>query len=314
MSFALMMLVAALLDVAIGWPGALYARIGHPVTWLGTLVARLETALNSGARRRRIATGGLTTALVVLAAALPAWAVQAVLPAGWAGSVIGGVLAWPFVAIRSMHDHVAAVARPLLAGDLAGARHAVSMIVGRDPALLDRAGISRAALESLAENTGDGIVAPLFWGCVAGLPGIAAYKAVNTLDSMIGHRNARYEGFGKVAARLDDVANWIPARLTGLAFALASGRRAGRALSATLRDASAHRSPNAGWSEAAMAGALAVRLSGPRRYGDRISDEPWLNGAAPDPTPDDLARGLALYRRAMAGGVLALAVLASLGA
>ena len=172
------------------------------------------------------------------------------------------------------------------------------MIVGRDPARLDEGGVARAALESLAENASDGIVAPLFWGAVAGLPGIAAYKAINTMDSMIGHRTNRHEDFGKVAARLDDLVNLIPARLTGLAIALSS-RQAQLAMKVMIRDARHHRSPNAGWPEAAMAGALGVRLSGPRIYADRTAQEPWLNADAPDPGAATLKRGLALYVRAM---------------
>ncbi|HRO15161.1 MAG TPA: CobD/CbiB family cobalamin biosynthesis protein, partial [Paracoccus sp. (in: a-proteobacteria)] len=173
----------------------------------------------------------------------------------------------------------------------------------------DGPGIARAALESLAENASDGVIAPLFWGAVAGLPGIAAYKAVNTLDSMIGHRTARHEAFGWAAARIDDVANLIPARLTALLIAGAGGRpiAAWRAMRA---DARRHRSPNAGWPESAMAGALGVRLSGPRIYADRIADEPWINGDAPDPAPAELGRGLAFYRRAVALMALALAAAA----
>ena len=305
MNFAAMMLVAVALDLALGWPDALYKRIGHPVTWVGALIARLDAGWNRG-RGRRLR-GVLAAAVVIGLAGGLAAIVQAALPADWLGILLGGVLAWPLVALRSMHDHVAAVARPLLAGDLAAARHAVSMIVGRDPARLDTAGVGRAALESLAENSSDGIVAPLFWGVVAGLPGIAAYKAINTLDSMIGHRTPRHEAFGWASARIDDLVNLAPARLTGVLFALAGGRQAGRALDTMRRDARAHRSPNAGWPEAAMAGALGVRLSGPRQYGDRVADEPWLNGTAPDPSPEDLARGLALYRRAMAGAVALIA-------
>ncbi|MCA0943092.1 adenosylcobinamide-phosphate synthase CbiB [Salipiger pacificus] len=309
MSFALMMLGGMALDLAVGWPDGLYTRIGHPVTWLGKVISALERRLNRGGRRRRLWLGALTTLLTVALAAVPALAVQALLPEGLAGSLIGALLAWPLIAMRAMHEHVAAVAIPLAQGDLEAARHAVSMIVGRDPARLDEAGIARAATESLAENSSDGIVAPLFWGAVAGLPGIAAYKAVNTLDSMIGHRNDRFEAFGKVAARLDDVVNWIPARLTGLLFALASGPRLPAALRVMRRDAPKHRSPNAGWPEGAMAGALNIRLSGPRVYGTRIAEEPWLNAGAPDPTPRDLTRALRLYRRAMALCALALAAL-----
>lgn len=302
MSFAAMMLVAMGLDLLLGWPAALYARIGHPVTWIGALIAALDRRWNVAGRRR--GRGVAAAGVVIGLAALVGLVAQAALPAGWPGIVIGGVLAWPLVALRSMHDHVAAVARPLGLGDLDAARGAVAMIVGRDPAQLDQAGVARAALESLAENSSDGIVAPLFWGVVAGLPGIAAYKAINTLDSMIGHRTHRHEAFGWASARIDDGANLIPARLTGVIFAAVSGRARG-ALAVMGRDARAHRSPNAGWPEAAMAGALGVRLSGPRVYGDRVADEPWLNGACPDPTPADLRRGLALYVRAM----LALAAL-----
>ncbi len=308
MNVAGMMLLAMALDAAVGWPDRLYRRIGHPVVWIGALISMLEARLNAGAPGRRRATGALTVALVCAAVVVPALWVQAVLPGGWLGLLVGALAAWPFLAVRSMDQHVAAVARPLVAGDLAGARRAVAMIVGRDPARLDTRGVARAALESLAENTSDGIVAPLFWGVVAGLPGLAVYKAINTMDSMIGHRSERYEDFGKAAARLDDLVNLLPARLTGLLFALASGRP-GRAIAVMRRDARHHRSPNAGWPEAAMAGALHRRLSGPRVYGNTVADEPYVNAAAPDPEPQDLRRGLALYRRTMVLGAGLLALL-----
>ncbi len=306
MSFALMMALAMAIDAGMGWPARVYARIGHPVTWLGALIAALEAGWNRGARRRLA--GTLVSLAVIAAALLPALAVQSLLPAGVWGVVLGGVLAWPLVAGRALHEHVAAVARPLADGDLDGARNAVAMIVGRDPAQLDGAAVGRAALESLAENASDGVVAPLFWGVIGGLPGIAAYKAVNTLDSMIGHRNARYEEFGAFAARLDDLLNLVPARLTGLLIALVSFRPR-TALQVMRRDARAHRSPNAGWPEAALAGALGIRLSGPRIYADRVAQEPWLNADAPDPASQDLARGLALYLRAMTLFGAALVVL-----
>ena len=302
-----MMLIACLLDIAIGWPNWLYTRIGHPVTWIGALIGALESRLNTGSNTRRFWTGAATTMLVVFLVGGLALILQDSLPKGPVGLILGGALAWPLVALRSMHDHVLAVQNPLSKGDLADARHAVSMIVGRDPSKLDEAGVARSALESLAENTSDGIVAPVFWGAVAGLPGIAVYKAINTLDSMIGHRNDRFEQFGKVAARLDDLVNLIPARLTGLLFAAVSTAPV-RAIRVMLRDASRHRSPNAGWPEGAMAGALNVRLSGPRVYGDRVANEPWLNASAPDPEARDLKRGLLFYRRAMGAMVGLLGV------
>ncbi|RWR33056.1 cobalamin biosynthesis protein CobD [Sinirhodobacter populi] len=296
------MLVAMAIDLAIGWPAPLFRRVGHPVTWIGRLIASLDRRLP----RRRLA-GVLAAVLVIGLAGGVAAVLQAALPDGWPGIVIGGLLAWPLVAMRSLHDHVAAVARPLAVGDLAGARRAVSMIVGRDPEALDAAGVARAALESLAENTSDGVVAPIFWGAVLGLPGIAAYKAINTLDSMIGHRTPRHEAFGWASARIDDLVNLIPARLSGLIFALVS-RAPLAAIRCMVRDAGHHRSPNAGWPEAAMAGALHLRLSGPRVYGDRIAQEPWVNEGAPDPDAADMRRALALYARAMGGVALLLAL------
>ncbi len=297
MSFAAMMLVALALDLALGWPKALYDRIGHPVTWLGALITVLEQRWNTDRPARRMR-GTAAALLVIGLAALVGLGLQLTLPSGLVGIVLGGAIAWPLVAMRSMHTHVVAVLHPLQDDDLPAARQAVSMIVGRDPAQLDPAGVSRAALESLAENTSDGIVAPLFWGAVLGLPGIAAYKAINTLDSMIGHKTVRYLEFGWASARIDDLVNLIPARLTGLIFALVSGR-AKVSLTCMWRDARQHRSPNAGWPEAAMAGALAVRLSGPRMYGAEVTQEPWVNSGAADPGPADLRRGLGLYARSM---------------
>ena len=309
--FALMMLVAMALEAVFGWPAWVFARIGHPVTWAGALISALDKALNRETDRftSRRAKGVLALALVVLAAVLPAMAVQSLLH-GFSGVLTGGVLAWPLVAARSLHDHVAAVAQPLASGDLPVARCAVAMIVGRDPTALDRAGVARAALKSLAENASDGVVAPLLWGAVFGLPGIAAYKAINTLDSMIGHRSARYAAFGWGAARLDDLVNLIPARLTGFLFALTSARPKA-ALACMAKDARHHRSPNAGWPEAAMAGGLGVRVSGPRRYGDRMAQEPFVNAACPDPTAQDLSAGLALFHRGMlaCAGLLLLVAL-----
>lgn len=300
---AMIALIALILDVLIGWPDAVFRRIGHPVTWAGRLIAALDRGLNRGRERR--AKGALTVLVVVLAAGVPAALIQI-----WLGPWVAAVLAWPLVAARSLDQHLRAVARPLQAGDLAGARAATAMIVGRDVTQADAPALARASLESLAENASDGVIAPLFWAAVGGLPGIAIYKAINTMDSMIGHRTPRHEAFGMVAARLDDVANLMPARLTAVLIALASGRRGGAAMRVAWQDARSHRSPNAGWPEGAMAGALGVRLSGPRTYADRVAVEPWLNGAAPDPTPADLAAGIGRIRVAVALAGVALAALA----
>lgn len=308
------MVVAMAMDALLGWPDRLFARIGHPVVWLGKLIAVLDAEGNRESDTPAIRrAAGIVVALgtIGLAAGI-GWAVQRlIISPGLTGAVLAGILAWPLIAFRSLYDHVAKVRDPLRAGNVEAARKAVSDIVGRDPQMLDEAGIARAAIESLAESASDGIVAPVFWGVLFGLPGIVGYKAVNTLDSMIGHRSPRHEAFGWAAARIDDVANLIPARLTGLLFALLAGsERRSRALSCMWKDARYHRSPNAGWPEAAMAGALGVRLCGPRSYDGEVADEPWLNGSAPDPATIDITRALELYVGAMFALVVVLAVVA----
>ena len=307
--FALSMLVAMAVEGALGWPDALYRRIGHPVTWAGALIRWADQTLNreSDPFWLRRALGvlvclGITAVAWGLAALVVSW-----LPQGLFGAILTGVLAWPLVASRSLYDHVARVMRPLAQGDLAGARGAVAMIVGRDPMTLDSAGVARAGLESLGESASDGVVAPVFWGLVFGLPGIAAYKAINTMDSMIGHLSPRHRAFGWAAARLDDVVNLIPARLTALLFVIAAGRTWRRALAVTWADAGHHRSPNAGWPEAALAGALGIRLSGPRVYDGEVTVEPWVNAAGHDPSAGEMQQGLRLYVRSMLAlcGILA---------
>ncbi|MDT0577103.1 adenosylcobinamide-phosphate synthase CbiB [Croceicoccus sp. F390] len=305
--FAWLMLAALAIEAATGWPDWLDRRIGHPVRWFGWLVAKLEKAGNRTSLPRlvRIVLGGVATLASVALVAVIAWAVAQMAPAEPVGFAISAVMASTLVATRSLHDHVAAVNYAFSANDLAPAREALSRIVGRETATLDEAAVARAAIESLAENTSDGVIAPIFWGVVLGLPGLFAYKAVNTLDSMIGHRSERYEAFGKVAARLDDLANLIPARLTGFLFGLCAW--SARAVAVMLRDARSHRSPNAGWPESAMAGALGVRLSGPRSYGAEKSDEPWLNAQGRNVAMADLSRALSLYRLTMVVTALILA-------
>ena len=299
--FAGAMLMAMAVDASLGWPEWIYDRIGHPVTWMGAVIQKADQRFNIAGdafwlrRLKGVAVCLGITALAGLVAQLVVWS----LPYGLWGDILTGVFAWPLVAGRSLYDHVLRVAKPLANRDLQGARDAVAMIVGRDPMTLDTAGVARSALESLAENTSDGVVAPLFWGVIFGLPGIAAYKAINTMDSMIGHMSPRYRAFGWGAARLDDVVNLVPARLTALLFAVVAGVNRRMALKVMLADAGHHRSPNAGWPEAALAGALGIRLSGPRAYDGILTSEPWVNEAASDPVPIDLGRGLNLYVAAM---------------
>jgi len=311
MQFAGAMAVAIGLEALLGWPNWLVARIGHPVTWLGWLIGALDERWNrvTDAPWLRLLAGVAAALLVIVAAAGVGWVLQSLMTSAWSQIVATGILAAPFVASRSLYEHVASVARPLLAGDVAAARAAVAMIVGRDPARLDEAAIAGAAIESLSENTSDGIVAPVFWGALFGLPGIIGYKAINTLDSMIGHRSERHRDFGWASARIDDVANFVPARLTGLLLALVSTQYMD-ALACMLRDARHHRSINAGWPEAAMAAALSVRLCGPRFYHGKLADEPWLNASAADAKASDIMRALKLYIRAIIGLAGLLVILA----
>jgi adenosylcobinamide-phosphate synthase len=299
---ALLILVVALLaDAVIGDPERLWRRLPHPVVWMGMLIGALDRRLNRaawpGARRRLLSIGALVVA--VAAAGLAGAAIEAglrLLP-GHVASI--GLVASILIAQNSLYRHVAAVATAFDAGGLAAARRAVSLIVGRDPDSLDEAGVCRAAIETTAENFSDGVVAPAFWFALLGLPGLAAYKAVNTADSMIGHLSERHRDFGWASARFDDLVNLVPARLSGLAIALAAPLAGGsirEALRSMRRDARLHRSPNAGWPEAAMAGALGLALAGPRRYGARIVDDPYLNAEGRvDAGPDDIRRALGVF-------------------
>lgn len=293
------MVLAWAAESSIGWPNWLHRRVRHPVVWLGGLISALESRLNLAkwSRTRRYLFGVVSSLITLSMAISLSGLISLALPNTAIGVAAEAIIASSLLASRSLYRHVEAVAKPLIARDLTAARKSVSMIVGRDPEHLDEAGIARASLESLAENASDGVIAPLFWGLFFGLPGLAAYKAINTLDSMIGHKNERYGAYGGFAARLDDVANFVPARLTAALIALASFKPA--AFKISLRDASQHRSLNAGWPEGAMAGALGVRLSGPRQYGDGLEQEPWLNPRAADPDAAALERGLGLYLRAM---------------
>ncbi len=309
--------IALGVEAAAGYPDALYRAVGHPVTWIGRLIAALERSLNRGSPGRRRLAGVLALALLLGVVGAVAAALTGL--AGLAGPlpalVILGILAASLPAQRSLHDHVTAVENGLRTGGLGAGRRAVAMIVGRDPERLDEAAVCRAAIESLSENFSDGIVAPSFWlGCL-GLPGGALYKAVNTADSMIGHRTPRYEAFGWAAARLDDLVNLPASRLAGLLIAGAAwlrGADARGALRAMARDARRHRSPNAGWPEAAMAGALGLRLAGPRVYDGALVADAHMGDGRAGATPDDIGRALALYRTAcviQAGLVLALLTL-----
>ncbi|WFS09360.1 adenosylcobinamide-phosphate synthase CbiB [Methylobacterium sp. 391_Methyba4] len=303
--------VALGIEAAAGYPDALYRAAGHPVTWIGRLIAALERGLNRGSARRRRIAGCAALACLLAAVGLPALALTVL--AGLAGPLpallLLGLLCASLPAQRSLHQHVAAVEKALRTGGREAGRRAVAMIVGRDPERLDEPAVCRAAIESLSENFSDGIVAPAFWIGGLGLPGGALYKAINTADSMIGHRTPRYEAFGWAAARLDDGVNLPASRLAGLliaASALLRGADARGALRAMARDARRHRSPNAGWPESAMAGALGLRLAGPRVYDGTLVPDAHMGDGRAEATADDIARALTLYRTAcwLQGGLV----------
>lgn len=310
--FAFVAPLALLLERVLGYPKPIFDLIRHPVVWVGALITWLETRLNAGERRRLKGVVMLLLMLgTVLALSLLILAATRRIPFGFA---IEALLASTLLAQQELGRAVKAVADGL-SRSLPLGRRAVSQIVGRDPETLEEAGVSRAAIESLAESTSDGIVAPLFWLLVGGLPGIMLYKAINTADSMVGHLNERYREFGWASARLDDIVNWVPARLSALLIAGAAFlvRRADpeQAWAMALRDAKKHASPNAGWPEAAFAGALAFSLGGPRAYDGEVHELPVLGEGRADLTAVDILRALELYWMAL-NLLLAFTVLASL--
>lgn len=297
-------LLALAIEASAGYPDPLFRRIGHPVTWAGALISALDKRLNlesdSFALRRAkgaAALGALATTALVAGSLINSIALT--LPLGW---VALAVLASSLLAQRSLYAHVADVARGL-SRSLDDGRREVGKIVGRDVTLLDEAGVARAAIESLAENFSDGVVAPALFLALFGLPGALLYKAVNTADSMIGHKSPRYLAFGWAAARCDDLFNLMPARLAAgliVAAAWATGAQARGAYETALRDASKHASPNAGWPEAAMAGALGLSLGGPRRYHDLEIFGATLGTGRREATAGDIFRALTIFKAALA--------------
>ena len=305
----LVLLMALMLDAAMGEPDWLWSRLPHPAVMMGRVIGWADARFNRGARRKRA--GILVMAALVVAAGAVGWAVQGLIPTPIADILIMAIL----LAQKSLVQHVRAVADGLRENVAAG-RRAVAMIVGRDTAEMDEAAVARAAIESAAENLSDGVIAPAFWYLLGGLPGLLIYKIANTADSMIGHRTERHEAFGWAAARLDDLINLPASRLTALLIVVAAmvvpGADAANARGAVWRDAKNHRSPNAGWPEAAMAGALGLSLAGPRHYGGVLVEDQEMNrGGRRALTPADIRAALRLYR--LADGLLLLLLAGAAG-
>jgi adenosylcobinamide-phosphate synthase len=296
------LLLALAVDAIVGDPESISRRNLHPVQLIGRVIAWADQRFNHdsdtpGLRRN---TGAWTAIGLVAGAAILGWAAQVILLALPLGPVWLGLVMSSLIAQRGLYDHVAAVAGGLEIGGIGGGRLAVSRIVGRDSEALDQGGVSRAAIESLAENFSDGVVAPVFWAALLGLPGLLAYKALNTADSMIGHKTPRHQHFGWAAARLDDLANLIPARLAGLIVCIAAlfqpGADARAGWRVMRRDARYHRSPNAGWPEAAFAGALGLAIAGPRSYHGKQVEEPFMGqGGRPHAAAPDIRNALRLF-------------------
>lgn len=315
----IILFLALLLDAIVGEFGPLFRVLPHPVALAGGLIGWFDRRLNRETRtaRMRVIRGFVVAVLMVGLAAVAGWLLLEFarrVPQGWIIEVVAVTL---LIAQRSLFDHVLAVARGLDKHGLSGGRTAVAMIVGRDPETLDKHGVSRASIESLAESFADGVVAPVFWFLLFGLPGLLVYKTVNTMDSMIGYRTPRHEAFGRTAARLDDVMNYVPARIAAVLIVLASvfvpRGRPGSSFRVMARDGRQHRSPNAGWPEAAMAGALGVALSGPRSYQGKMTDQPWVGGEfSAQIGTNEIRRGLYLFVVACLLEAVIVALLASM--
>jgi adenosylcobinamide-phosphate synthase len=296
-----MLLGAMLLDWLIGDPRWLWRFLPHPVVVLGWLIRLCDRSFNRlrHADRTRRRLGAITVLLVVGVAALAGLGVREIADRTAQGWIAELLLVAVLLAQRDLFDHVRRVRRALEQGGVTAGRDAVSAIVGRDSTRLDQFAVARAAIESLAENFSDGVVAPAFWYLLLGPAGIFAYKALNTADSMIAHKTPHYLQFGRAAARLDDWANWIPARLSALFLVLAAlaapGAQPLAAWRTAWREARHHRSPNAGWPEAAMAGALDLALSGPRAYDGQILQEPWIGEGRARALPRDIGHALTLF-------------------
>lgn len=291
-----------LIELGIGYPPPLLRAIGHPVTWIGALIATLDRRLNRGSAGARRGFGIVAVLILIGIVGSIAFLLENMLLRLPFGFLVTALLASTMIAQRSLHQHVANVAAALETNDIGAGRAAVSHIVGRDTAGLDEAGIARAAIESLAENFSDAVVAPVLWLALAGLPGAALYKAINTADSMIGHRTERYAAFGWAAARLDDLVNLPASRLAALLLMAAAALRSDTSATEAWRivwfDASRHRSPNAGYPEAAVAGALGLSLAGARDYGGVRVDDATMGNGRRNANAADIRRALALYRTA----------------
>jgi adenosylcobinamide-phosphate synthase len=297
MDNCLVILGAILIDVALGWPSLLFRLLGHPVTWLGKIINLLDANLNksSYSDNTRKFNGFIILLICLILILIIFITIQKILAYIPFGIFIAMIFTWPLIAINSMHKHVKDILEDFKKNKIQYIRKSVSKVVGRNTLKMNKTNLVRASIESLGENTSDGIIAPIFLGLIFGLPGIALYKTINTLDSMIGYKNKKYKDFGWASAKIDDLVNVIPSRITGFFYAVIS-KKFLFTMAIMIKDAKKHVSPNAGYPEAALAGALNVSLCGPRVYNNSTRHDPWLNETGLPPSVKDLKKALKMYK------------------
>lgn len=294
------MLIAALIDTIWGEPSFIYNKIPHPIIWIGNLIGFLDKKLNHSKHTayQQKRNGFIALGISLIIPYLIGTVLQKIffkfLPKPIA-YLLSGLISSIFIARRSLYEHVHDVEKTLTIKDIEAARYAVSQIVGRKTDQLDQSGIARAAIESLAENFSDGVTAPIFWGCIGGIPGIIVYKAINTADSMIGHKTKKYQFFGYAAAKADDYVNYPAARLSALLIILASSTKPIADFKTVIQEAKKHNSPNAGWPEAAMATCLSIYLAGPRQYHEIVIHTPWIGKGKMALNSKDIKKSLNIF-------------------
>ncbi len=310
-SIPIIIILALLIDILIGWPNKLFTIIGHPITWIGKAISFLEKTLNKQqfSMIQKRAFGILMLLFLNFPIVISATFLMSFLKELPFNIIIQAILIWPFLAVRSLYTHVYDILQKLERDDLGSARLALSKIVGRDVKNLNEEQICKASIESLSESTSDGVIAPIFWVLVFGFPGILFYKVVNTLDSMVGYKNERFQDFGWASARLDDLINLVPARLTAILISSLTSNPLKAFLFAS-KNSVASPSPNAGWPQSAMAYALKINLMGQKTYNGLIINQPSINENAPAPKRRKLREALNFYKKTV---ILVTVILTAVG-
>lgn len=291
-----LLLIGIFFEICLGWPNIFLKNFSHPVIWIGNLIKLLDNNLNKKEFSHKVKKIlGIFTLLIVIFITLFFFKIiTIVLQYYFFEEFFYVVIIWSLMCTRSLYSHIIQIFNDLKRNDIIKARYSLSQIVGRDTKKLKKKAIIRASLESLSESTSDGIIAPIFWYFLFGMYGLIIFKIINTLDSMIGYKSKKYLAYGYASAKVDDILNILPSRLTGLIFVSLSFKPF-ETFKTMISNASKSTSPNAGWPESAFAGALSVRLGGPKTYHGILNNDKWLNGECSDPTINDLREGIKLY-------------------